>query len=81
MTNRLAMGPEALTYQETTQGELRRLTRSQGELRMAMDAMKRELLSIIERLSELERARQLVGGIQGLEGEWTVTPPPEWDEG
>ena len=72
------LGPEApITRDDRARAEVKELSRSIGELRMGMDALKRELVNVVARLAELEQPKA-TGSIQGLAGEWTVTPPPEW---
>ena len=59
--------------------ELRDLLASVGEIRLAVGAL-------MERLERLEQRcavcgtpdTTFTGTIQGLDGEWTVTPPPEF---
>ena len=57
--------------------EIRNLLASVGEVRLGWDAMFKRIAAMEERLRRLESPRA-VGSIQGLEGEWTVTPPPEF---
>jgi hypothetical protein len=51
-----------------------------GELQLAIGALAErvERLEQDRRYAEAEGLKTLTGTIQGLEGEWTVTPPPEW---
>ena len=72
------------TSEPTTQDlillELRDLLASVGEIRLAVGA----LMERVERLEnrcacdDAEMRKTVVGTIQGLDGEWTVTPPPEF---
>ena len=52
---------------------------SLGEIRMVLNALYRRLASIEQRVRHLENPKPLTGTIDGLEGEWTVTPPPQWE--
>ena len=58
--------------------ELRDLLASMGELRLAVGA----LMERVERLEQnsIDIDRKWTGSRQGLDGEWTVTPPPEWEK-
>ena len=57
------------------------LTEGVGELRLAVWG----LMERVERLEnrcacdDAEMRKTVVGTIQGLDGEWTVTPPPEFE--
>ena len=65
--------------------ELRDLLASVGELRLGMNAMVQRLADHEDRIKALEAKaidtdrRIYTGAIQGLEDEWTVTPPPEFE--
>ena len=59
--------------------EIRDLLASVGEVRLGWDAMFKRIAAMEERLRRLESPRAMVGSIQGLEGEWSVTPPPEFE--
>lgn len=67
--------------QEVTEKEM---LKSLGEIRLMVGALldRVELLESrcdrIEMNHHIARKRALRGRIQGLEGEWTVTPPPEF---
>ena len=52
-----------------------------GELRIALNAMYRRLVDVEKRIRRLEAepVPMMAGSIEGLEGEWTVTPPPEFE--
>ena len=50
-----------------------------GEVQMAYNALYRRLASIEQRLRRLENPTPMTGTIDGLEGEWTVTPPPRFE--
>ena len=52
---------------------------SLGEIRIALNALYRRLASIEQRVRRLENPKPLTGTIDGLEGEWTVTPPPRFE--
>ena len=52
--------------------------KSLGELRMGLDALYRKLDELEARMRELEQ-RTLTGTIDGLEGDWTVSVPPEFE--
>ncbi len=58
---------------------------TEGDMWASLNAMWRqvgrlqdEVRVLSERVKNLQAA-QMRGAIQGLEGEWTVTPPPEFD--
>lgn len=53
--------------------------RSLGEIRERLSALARKLEELEQRIRALEGER-MVGSVEGLEGEWTVTPPPQWEE-
>ena len=63
---------------EIIKQELRDLLASMGELRLAVGA----LMERVERLEQnsIDIDRRWTGSIQGLDGDWTVTPPPEWEQ-
>ena len=50
-----------------------------GELRMGLNALYKRIAEMEMRLRRLEEPRALTGSIEGLDGEWTVTPPPDWN--
>ena len=52
---------------------------SLGEIRMVLNALYRRLASIEQRVRHLEKPKPMTGTIDGLEGEWTVTPPITFD--
>jgi len=56
------------------------ITKSLGEIRLALRAIVGRLESIEARLAELE-ARKCRGTIEGLDGAVTITCPPEWGGG
>jgi hypothetical protein len=47
-----------------------------GEVLKAVNLFYRRLVELEARVKTLESAKR--GGIQGLDGEWTITPPPEF---
>ena len=55
-----------------------------GELQMTLNALYRQIARMEQRIRDLENKaldtdrRIYTGSIQGLPGEWTVTPPPEF---
>jgi hypothetical protein len=54
-----------------------------GDMWMNLNAMFRRLGKMEERLRKVEQRiadddRQMLGTVQGLEGELTVTPPPQF---
>jgi hypothetical protein len=53
------------------------IDRSIGEIRLAISSLKQELVRLAARLAEVER-QQMRGAIQGLPGNWIITPPPGW---
>jgi len=58
--------------------EVNELVASIGELRLALNALRKR----VERLERLEREREryrMTGSVAGLEGEWTVTFPPVFE--
>lgn len=55
-------------------------TRSLGQQQITLDALWRRVVEMEKRIRALEqRPRTMTGTIQGLEGEFTVTPPPEFE--
>ena len=50
-----------------------------GDLQMAVNAMYKRLAELEQRLRRLENPAPMTGTIDGLEGEWTVTPPPRFE--
>ena len=67
--------------------ELRDLMASVGEIRLGWNAVMSRLADMEARLRTLEAQcntcgtpdTTFTGSIQGLDGEWTVTPPPEFE--
>ena len=54
-----------------------------GEIQITLNSLYRQLARMEQRIRDLEAKaidsdRRMTGSIQGLEGEWTVTPPPEF---
>ena len=54
-----------------------------GEMQSTLNALYRQIARLEQRIRDLEAKaldtdRRMTGSIQGLEGEWTVTPPPYW---
>ena len=62
-------------------GEMNRdaIIESLGELRLAWDAMFRRLAELEARVRRLENPKHMIGTIDGLEGEWTITPSPRFE--
>ena len=55
-----------------------------GELQTTLNVLYRQIARLQQRVRDLEAKAidtdgRMVGTIQGLEGEWTVSPPPEWE--
>ena len=56
-----------------------------GEMQLTLNALYRQIARLEQRIRDLEAKaididrRIYTGGWQGLEGEWTVTPPPEFE--
>ena len=60
--------------------ELRDLLASVGEIRLGLNAVAEKAAWSEGQINELKEsllASRMTGSIQGLEGEFTVTPPPE----
>ena len=57
---------------------------TEGDMWASLNAMWREVARLREEMRTLServknlQAAQMRGAIEGLEGEWTVTPPPEF---
>ena len=54
-----------------------------GEMQMTLGALYRQIARLEQRVRDLEAKaididRRWTGSIEGLEGEWTVTAPPEF---
>ncbi len=69
------------TTQDLLLLEVRDLTASMGELRLQLNGVWQRVVALEARVRNLESGPSWTGSIQGLEGEFTVTPPPEWDHG
>jgi len=70
------------TTQDLILLEVRDLTASMGELRIQLNGVWQRVVALEGRVRNLESGpvgRTMTGSIQGLEGEFTVTPPPEWE--
>lgn len=51
-----------------------------GELRIALNALYRRLADMEQRLRRLENPQAMTGSVEGLQGEWTMTPVPLFEE-
>ena len=47
-----------------------------GEMQMVLNAMYRRIAEMEQRIRHLEQGQSMCGTVEGLEGEWTVSPPP-----
>ena len=84
---------EKPTTQDLILLEVRDLTASLGELRKSLSEMWRQSVRQQEQIGglqedvknlralsiDIDRPWAMTGSIQGLEGEFTVSPPPEWE--
>ena len=66
-----------------SQGNGKAATERLGEMQITLNALYRQIARLEQRIRDLEAKaldtdRRMTGSIQGLEGEWTVTPPPYW---
>ena len=70
----------AATAEQMTnqQAEIDALRVSVGELRIQLTGVWRRVTALEGRVRNLESAPTMTGSIQGLEGEFTVSTPPEF---
>jgi len=50
-----------------------------GEIQAVLNSLYRRLASMEQRIRHLEKGESLTGTVDGLDGEWTMTPPPRFE--